>query len=375
MTFISYSQNFEDVMLWRALKHIENGFYIDVGANSPIEDSITKAFYVKGWRGINVEPLVAEYIALARDRTFDINLQCAVGNASGELTLWNFGVRGWATASEEVAANLINQGYQAFTLKVPVMTLNEICNQYVKGDIHFLKIDVEGFEESVLNGANFSQHRPWIVLIEATKPNSQTEVHLDWEGVLNAASYHFAYSDGLNRFYVADEHSELLIKFRNPPNVFDDFIRHQEVEIADKLNILSEANHKLSLHLEGRDQELKKILSSRSWRLTKPLRSCFFLLRKCRPTKKIFITSANSFFNKFLGKIAKLLQNHPRIKCQLKRLFLHFPHLRNKLDMRLKYRQLNANLPQHFMLSNLEMPKEAVEIYSELKASLRRSNN
>ena len=33
MSFISYAQNFEDVMLWRALKHVENGFYIDVGAN------------------------------------------------------------------------------------------------------------------------------------------------------------------------------------------------------------------------------------------------------------------------------------------------------------------------------------------------------
>jgi len=32
MTFISYAQNFEDVMLYRTLKHIEKGFYIDVGA-------------------------------------------------------------------------------------------------------------------------------------------------------------------------------------------------------------------------------------------------------------------------------------------------------------------------------------------------------
>ena len=32
MSFISYAQNFEDVMLWRALKHISEGFYIDIGA-------------------------------------------------------------------------------------------------------------------------------------------------------------------------------------------------------------------------------------------------------------------------------------------------------------------------------------------------------
>jgi hypothetical protein len=45
MSFISYAQNFEDVMLWRALQHVERGFYIDVGANDPTIDSVTKAFY------------------------------------------------------------------------------------------------------------------------------------------------------------------------------------------------------------------------------------------------------------------------------------------------------------------------------------------
>ena len=56
MRFVSYAQNFEDVMLWRALKHISNGFYIDVGAWSPDIDSVTRIFYEHGWRGVNVEP-------------------------------------------------------------------------------------------------------------------------------------------------------------------------------------------------------------------------------------------------------------------------------------------------------------------------------
>ena len=43
MKFVSYEQNFEDVMLWRALKHVENGFYIDVGANDPTTESVTKS--------------------------------------------------------------------------------------------------------------------------------------------------------------------------------------------------------------------------------------------------------------------------------------------------------------------------------------------
>ncbi len=35
--------------------------------------------------------------------------------------------------------------------------------------------------------------------------------------------YVFAYWDGLNRFYVAREHAELLPAFERPPNVFDGF--------------------------------------------------------------------------------------------------------------------------------------------------------
>ena len=54
--FISYAQNFEDVILWRALKHVENGFYIDIGAQDPVIDSVSRGFYEKGWRGLHVEP-------------------------------------------------------------------------------------------------------------------------------------------------------------------------------------------------------------------------------------------------------------------------------------------------------------------------------
>ena len=33
---------------------------------------------------------------------------------------------------------------------LPVRTLASVCEEYVRGDIHFLKVDVEGFEGEVL---------------------------------------------------------------------------------------------------------------------------------------------------------------------------------------------------------------------------------
>jgi hypothetical protein len=48
MAFRSYAQNFEDLMLYRALGKVERGFYIDIGAQHPEIDSVSKAFFDRG---------------------------------------------------------------------------------------------------------------------------------------------------------------------------------------------------------------------------------------------------------------------------------------------------------------------------------------
>ena len=87
MTFISYAQNYEDVILWRALRDVERGFYVDVGAADPEEWSVTRAFYDRGWSGINVEPLDEYFDRLTKDRPRDTNLKVAVGREAGLRTL------------------------------------------------------------------------------------------------------------------------------------------------------------------------------------------------------------------------------------------------------------------------------------------------
>jgi len=229
MSFVSYAQNFEDVMLWRALKQVKNGFYIDVGANDPNVDSVTRAFYERGWHGINIEPLISHHRDLERERPNDINLCCAAGAQNGELELWECDIRGWATASNTVVEQHKKEGHEGIFHKVPVVPLSDICAKYVTNEIHFLKIDVEGFEKSVIEGMDFSLFRPWVVVVEATQPNSTEEVYEEWDNTLLAADYVFAYADGLNRFYVSREHSEILTSLRYPPNVFDEFIRSEQL--------------------------------------------------------------------------------------------------------------------------------------------------
>ena len=224
MTFISYAQNYEDVMLWRALQHVENGFYIDVGAYSPSSDSVTKAFYDASWRGINIEPnpmFIEEY---NDERKGDINLSVAISDKVGESEMFFVSNPGLSSLSKEIAEGHSKLGWKTTPSAVKVRTLADICEEHCLGkEIHFLKVDIEGFEKQALKGNDWSKFRPWVVVVEATLPMSQIENYKDWEPILIDAQYIFAYADGLNRFYVSKEHTELLSAFKYPPNVFDEF--------------------------------------------------------------------------------------------------------------------------------------------------------
>jgi hypothetical protein len=70
---------------------------------------------------------------------------------------------------------------------------------------------------------DFRRWRPWVLVIEATRPQSHVTNHEEWEHIVREAGYVSAYFDGLNQFYVAEEHQELLPAFKAPPNYFDHF--------------------------------------------------------------------------------------------------------------------------------------------------------
>src|SRR5215471_9401452 len=97
MSFVSYAQNQEDVMLYRALRDLEQGFYIDVGAQDPIIDSVTKAFYDRRWHGINIEPNEEYFHKLQSERPHDLNLATAVGREPGLIYFYEVAHTGLST--------------------------------------------------------------------------------------------------------------------------------------------------------------------------------------------------------------------------------------------------------------------------------------
>jgi len=279
MSIISYSQNFEDVMLWRALKNVMNGFYVDIGAQDPVIDSVSLAFYERGWRGVHVEPTAQYSSKLKQARPDEIVEQVAIGDGEGTLTFYEFLDTGLSTADPVNAQNHKDAGFKCIESVVPILSLDELFRRIDCFNIHWMKIDVEGLEKSVLESWKESPVRPWILLIESTRPMTQEENYTEWEDLVLSKGYSFAYFDGLNRYYVYSEQSCLLSAFRSPPNIFDEFLL-SGTATQTFYKLLEAKIQQADARTQQVEATLNAIYSSYSWLLTAPLRWMRKLLKK-----------------------------------------------------------------------------------------------
>ena len=225
---VSYAQNFEDVMLRRALQDVVKGTYVDVGAQDAKVDSVTKWFYDCGWSGINLEPHPDYFAQLVRERPRDINLQIALSDTAGEARFCFVRESGLSSLDIGAASIAAKHGLQSYFGQVVVKTLNAVLDEHPLHDIHFLKIDVEGSEAKVIASIDLTIYRPWIILIEATEPVSTATTWHSFEPLIVERGYQRVHFDGLNTWYLRDESIALAEHFRLPPNVFDAFVRWRE---------------------------------------------------------------------------------------------------------------------------------------------------
>ena len=231
---ISYSQNFEDVVLNRLFHDLPTGRYIDVGAEHPVNGSVTKHFYEKGWSGINIEPMSSYWNKLVQDRPRDINLNVLVGATQGEVPFFEIEGSGLYTMKTPPPSDALHSlGFTGASSVKPMTTLKHIVAKYGFETIDFLKIDVEGAEKEVLQGADFSTFRPKIVLIEAVAQVLEIRygkyavpVWDEFEDLLLSNGYLFGLFDGLNRFYYRQESPEFKDLLSFPACVLDNFKLH-----------------------------------------------------------------------------------------------------------------------------------------------------
>jgi FkbM family methyltransferase len=211
---LSYSQNLEDYHLSIAFAGQASGTYIDIGAGHPIADNVSFWFYERGWRGVVVEPQVKLVALYARLRPRDVAVAGLIGRECGEMDFHIVDrLHGLSTAKEGVAQVAQAFGVDYQTVRMPTTTLAELCETHDLGTIDFLKIDVEGAEGDVLFGGDWERFRPKVVVAEAIAPMTSEPSWQQWEPFLVAQRYRFVLFDTLNRFYVAEEHPEIMDRF------------------------------------------------------------------------------------------------------------------------------------------------------------------
>src|SRR5437868_1095747 len=83
MMQLSYAQNLEDYHLELMFAGQDGGTYVDVGGGHPVADNVSFWFYLRGWRGLIVEPQQALADLYARVRPRDHTVSCLAGRAEG----------------------------------------------------------------------------------------------------------------------------------------------------------------------------------------------------------------------------------------------------------------------------------------------------
>jgi FkbM family methyltransferase len=210
---LSYTQNLEDYHLSLAFAGQETGRYIDIGAGHPVADNVSFWFYQRGWRGVVVEPQPELAALYARLRPRDAVVQALVGRANGVGDFFLVKrLHGFSTTLERHAQKAQALGASYRRLQLPIVALAALCEAQDIGEIDFLKIDVEGAEAEVLAGGDFKRFRPKVIVAEAVAPGSGEPAWQEWEPMLLTQGYRFALFDTLNRFYVADEHPDIMVR-------------------------------------------------------------------------------------------------------------------------------------------------------------------
>ena len=110
----TYTPFGDDIIIDNLLGRKKRGFYIDIGAYDPTRFSNTKRFYLRGWRGINVEPNPKRIGLFNKYRPRDVNLNIGIASKNGSLNFFRFEPESLSTFSNKVAKD-----YQKLGFKLP----------------------------------------------------------------------------------------------------------------------------------------------------------------------------------------------------------------------------------------------------------------
>lgn len=199
-----FGETGEDAVLRAAFGPNEVGSYVDVGAGHPLVGNNSYWAYRRGWAGIAVDPGANLPKLWARARPRDRFLPQAAGPFRGQTSFYEMRNSLLSTTSLSVSEMHAAEGRAVKVRPVEQVPLGDILPSHLDAsDPFFLSVDVEGGEEGVLSGVDFSAQRPRIIAAESWTAPWMSGVSLS--RFLRDVDYElFAYT-GLTGFWSAVE--------------------------------------------------------------------------------------------------------------------------------------------------------------------------
>jgi FkbM family methyltransferase len=152
---LSFAQEGEDVLLCELAGYNSNnlGFYVDVGAHHPCRFSNTAVYYLKGWRGINIDAEPNSMKLFRRHRPNDINLEIAISSSETERLFYRYNEPALNGIDCDRRSEFANTRFRLkekirLTTRTLCSILLEYCPKLPKPN--FLSVDVEGHDLEVL---------------------------------------------------------------------------------------------------------------------------------------------------------------------------------------------------------------------------------
>ena len=167
---ISFSQDGEDIVIEELFNDKSEGFYVDVGAHHPQRFSNTYYFYLKGWKGINIDAMPGSMKIFDDLRPRDINLEIPISDKSEILTYYEFDEPALNSFSLPLSQERITTTNYKIVAEIQLKTetLAEVLDKYLppQQTIDFLSVDVEGLDYQVITSNNWDKYKPKVILVE-----------------------------------------------------------------------------------------------------------------------------------------------------------------------------------------------------------------
>lgn len=205
---LAYAQSGEDLILAHLFYKagIQKPSYLDIGANHPSYISNTYFFYLRGSKGVCIEPNPSLYKQIKKVRPRDTVINAGIGldnTLEADFYLFPPEADGLSTFSKRDAeywgdVGMKNVGKIQYKeiIKMPLITVNEILKKHFTERPDFISLDVEGLDLEILRSLDYAKYAPKVICVETLlyDENQKESKNKDIIDFLESKRYHI-YAD------------------------------------------------------------------------------------------------------------------------------------------------------------------------------------